>query len=762
MKKNFKAVRRAVLVAVLAIVGAVGGASTRGYLLRERSDADTPSTAATVDVTSGDVPLSDDSGTSESDDLRLSPDGSSWEPLAERLNASQGGPDTQATANALLHGDLLIQEGRVSEAVRYYRYLLSEASSDNSVKDVRYRLALCAEALGRHGDALSNYQQVVQVSSTGLLGELAWLGQARVLAKQKQLTTSQQLLRRWLLLDNDALTGSLPVLREALYLLGSVSSEIALSEQRIPLWDPHGVAFPRVGFDPCNYLPALFSAAARDGIDIPVGIQMLQQLQVSEPGTSYFQGRLARSSIHRVLQQLCEAPHWTIEFSSVAENSLRSQTVQLNFSEKSADLLFDLLLAPLGMAWTFESGCVRVVALSEMTEEDARRYQRTLAERMLFAALLAAPEHELSPMAYLLLGNLSFQIPDLPSARRHYDHVLQNNPRAPVAAEAWFNSAKIAIAEGQLQRARQSLLGAVDVSRGSSLEPVALLLSGHNELLFEEPVRAIRPLVRAVTLAADQDVRALSLLSLASAHLLAGQPQSANLVLVEDRRLLQQPAYRDRAAFLGSLARFRSATTPWRTDRDGRALIAALSHIREEDWNTLPDLLLNVEALDEVGLADLAVSLLDSAVQSYGPSPLRTRMQFQLADRLIQRGDPQRAEVVLTAMTEHTATDVAMKSQLALAHLHVKQRDGERAEQCCRELLQQTLSEEQRVQVLRLLGGIYAGRGDRERAVLCFSGVAPQLFEATLRPSATGENTPSPSGHDVRPNVPSGNAEGRP
>ncbi|MGD9854823.1 MAG: tetratricopeptide repeat protein [Planctomycetaceae bacterium] len=478
---------------------------------------------------------------------------------------------------------------------------------------------------------------------------------------------------------------------------------------------------------------------------------MLHQLQVSEPGSSYFQGRLARTSVHRVLQQVCEGPQWRLELTPAAEKTLRAQSIQLNFSERSADLLFDLLLAPLEIVWTFEDGRLRILTETEMNPADLEKFRLNLAERMLFVALLSDPEHEQSPTAYLLLGNLAFQGGDLSTARRHFESILQTSPRSSVAAEAWFNAAKTAIAEGSMDRARQALLGAVDVARGNPLEPIALLLSARNALLFDEPLKAIRPLVRAVTLAADDDVRALSLLTLASAHLIAGHPESANLALMEDRRLLQHDPYRDRAALLGGLARFRSASTPWRVDRDGRSLIAAVSHIRTDDWVSLHDHLLTVESFEALGLTDLAVPILESAVQMHGPSPLRTRMQFRLAELYAGRGDSERAEIVLAAMTEDPSPEVASESMFKLADLHVRRKEADRAELICRDLLQQPITEARRIAVLRLLGGIYARRGDRERAVLCFSGVAPQLFEATLKtsPSETPANSPGSGGSPV-------------
>ncbi len=748
MRRHFKAVRLAFVMAVLTIVGAVGGVLTRGHLSNRDSNNAGTSESGPVAQTSQpvglDAPSLNATGLNATDSALPSSSQSAALPSQNLLKAAPPktvargqlvpthSVGTQAAANTLAQGDLMLEEGRVSEAVRFFRYLLATAAAEHEMMNVWYRVALCAEALGNEEDALAAYQRVAEVADGKLLGELALLGQARVLAAGGETDPAQLLLGRWLLSENETSARSLPVSRDAMFLLGVVLSEASLRKREPRLWENDGLARPRSSFEPSDYLPGSFATDVAERADIPVGLKMLHQLQVSEPGSSYFQGRLARTSVQRVLQQICATPGWRIEYTPVAESTVRANTVQLDFAERTGDLLLDLLLAPLGACWTFADGELRIIAQSELTDEEREHYRRAMAERTLFAALLSEPEHGQSPVAYLLLGNLAFREGDMPTARRHFENVLKTYPRSAVEAEAWFNASKVALAQGDLARQRQTLLGAVDAGRGDPLEPVALMLSGRNALLFDEPLVAVRPLLRAVTLAADPDVRALSLLTLASAHLIAERPEGANVALMEDRRLLRGDAYRDRAALLASLARFRAGSTKWRIDRDGRSLITALSHDSVKSWMALHDHLLTVDAYQELELNEMALPVLESAIESANPSPMRTRMQFRLAQLLESRGESQRAEVVLTAMTDDPSPEVSSRSMLALADLHVSEREFGRAEQICRDMLERTLSEKQRIAVLRLLGGIYAKRGDRKRAVLCYSGVAPQLYEATL------------------------------
>ncbi len=782
MRQHFKTLRLVFLMAVLTIVGAVGGVLTRGHLSQpETGDAGASDNGSATQasqpsgpaVATGEATGLDTAESPETTDSALPSSSQTAVPHAQAspndglVLSAVGKPlvpthstGTQAAANTLAQGDLMLEEGRVSEAVRYFRYLLATTAAEREMMSVWYRVAICAEALGNEDDALAAYQKVAEVADGELLGELALLGQARVLAAAGKTDPAQLLLGRWLLSENETSARSLPVSREAMFLLGIVSSEASLRQREPALWENDGLARPSSSFEPSDYLPARFATEAAQRADIPVGVQLLHQLQVSEPGTSYFQGRLARTSVQRVLQQICATPGWRIEYTPVAESTIRANTVQLDFAERTGDLLLDLLLAPLGASWTFADGKLKIIAQSELTDGQREHYRRLMAERTLFAALLSAPEHEQSPVAYLLLGNLAFREGDMPTAQRHFENILKTYPRSPVEAEAWFNASKVALAQGDLARQRQTLLGAVDAGRGNPLEPVALMLSGRNALLFDEPLIAVRPLLRAVTLAADPDVRALSLLTLASAHLIAGRPEGANVALMEDRRLLQGEAYRDRAALLASLARFRAASTKWRIERDGRSLITALSHDRAKKWMALHDHLLTVDAYQELGLNEMALPVLESAIESANPSPMRTRMRFRLAELLVSRGESQRAKVVRTALTDDPLAEISSRSMLALADLHMSEKEFGRAEQICRDMLQQTLAEEQRIAVLRILGGIYARRGDRKRAVLCYSGVAPQLYEATSLESETeaGEpisnNGPESHGHESHTHPP--------
>lgn len=745
MKQHFKAVRSIVLLAVMTVVGAITGMVARSYV-GNAGEAEPSSVATTAPLQDNAEYLDSDLPSTDPavpDEPFRSPDVQEpWSAVRTDGPVSvMSNPGTQAAANAVIQGDLMVREGRVSEAVRHYRQMLADAPDIAAVVNVQYRLALCAEALGRHDEALTTYQIVAELAEGQLLGELAMLGQARVFVGRRDLTAAQRLLRRWTLEENLTAARSLPVSSEAVYLLASVAAKAAFEQTTARLWEDNGLALPQSAFEPSNYLPSTFASDVRTPSEPPVGISLLHQLRESAPGSSYLQGRLARISVTRVLQQICDAAKWELDLTTMAETGVRAQTVSLDFMEQSADVVLDLVLAPLGIGWTFLDGRVRVLTLSEMDPLQRANYQRKFAERMIFAALLNEPEHPQAPEAYLLLGNLAFQDGNLATARGHFEKVLQNFPRSKVDAEAWFNAAKVAMAEGDLLRARQALWGSVDASRGHPLEPVALLLSGGNALLFDEPEKAVRPLIRAVTLAGDEDIRARSLLTLASAHLIAGHPEAANVALMEDRGLLHKPSYRDRAALLGCLARFRAASTPARVERDGRTLISALCHSGVEEFTALHDHLVTVEAYRDVGLTEVGIPLLISALKSRRPSPLRTRMQFLLAELLQERGDPKQAEIVLTAMSQEPSPDVSIKSLLALAELHLKQEQPQDAEKICRDLLKQSLNESQRISTLQLLGGIYARRGDRQRAVLCYSGVAPQLLDSTLPRETQPVNT---------------------
>ncbi|MEZ6050601.1 MAG: tetratricopeptide repeat protein [Planctomycetaceae bacterium] len=706
--------RRVLLLAGLVLIAGLGVASGI-WAVKHASDRQSSDNSQKTSEPRNPT----DAGDLELIDLKLSAESLEAIPEDELL------VNTQGIANSLMHGDLLLRSGNAAMALRLYRQE-SDGTTVPETIDVSYRIALCAETLGDDAEALAGYQSVAEMDANGQLREYALLGQARVLHRQGHIAEASGVLQRWVLSRETTHRLSPHITGDALYLLSRMTAAEVLEQTTTRLWEPDAVCPPRSSFDPGRYLSRTPSGEEVTRSEQPVGIRIVHQLAESTPDTVTLSGHLARTTIVRVIGDLSQQTGWPVESSPLAQDMLRTATVSVDFEEQTANLILDWLLAPHGIVWDFHDGTLSIVMDQELAADDRDTFRWQRAERVLLAALFGEPEHLDAPIAYLLLGNLSFQRGQFQTARRHYEHILQAFPRISLQAEAWFNLAKVELAERNLIQATQALQGAMDAGRGQPLESAALLLAGQTALELDQPHDATRPLMRAVTLATDDDVRGLSLLSLASAHLLNGHPERANVALMEDRRILQAEPYRDRAAFLASLARFRAASTPARRDRDGRALITSMSHLPTDRNLGLSHLLLTAEAYTEVGLQHLATSLIESNFSGSPPSGIRERLVFLLIDTLIQDREDERAEALLAGIINDSSPGESVEARLRLAELYFRQSRLGLVETSCRSLLSEDVSPEVRVRALQLLGRVYSDRGDRERAVLCYSGVLPQ------------------------------------
>ncbi|MEZ6053026.1 MAG: hypothetical protein R3C02_16825 [Planctomycetaceae bacterium] len=118
--------------------------------------------------------------------------------------------------------------------------------------------------------------------------------------------------------------------------------------------------------------------------------------------------------------------------------------------------------------------------------------------------------------------------------------------------------------------------------------------------------------------------------------------------------------------------------------------------------------------------------MIESNFSGSPPSGIRERLVFLLIDTLIQDREDERAEALLAGIINDSSPGESAEARLRLAELYFRQSRLGLVETSCRSLLSEDVSPEVRVRALQLLGRVYSDRGDRERAVLCYSGVLPQ------------------------------------
>ncbi|MEZ6053025.1 MAG: tetratricopeptide repeat protein [Planctomycetaceae bacterium] len=121
--------------------------------------------------------------------------------------------------------------------------------------------------------------------------------------------------------------------------------------------------------------------------------------------------------------------------------------------------------------WDFHDGTLSSVVMDqELAVDDRDTFRWRQAERVLLAALFGEPEHLDAPIAYLLLGNLSFQRGQFQTARRHYGTSFKPFLVDLCKLRPGSISQRVELAERNLIQATQALQGAMDAGRGQPLE----------------------------------------------------------------------------------------------------------------------------------------------------------------------------------------------------------------------------------------------------------------------------------------------------
>ena len=103
---------------------------------------------------------------------------------------------------------------------------------------------------------------------------------------------------------------------------------------------------------------------------------------------------------------------------------------------------------------------------------------------------------------------------------------------------------------------------------------------------------------------------------LSTAYLMDGRPQGANSILMKRRENLQENEFREAAAFLSSLARFKAAVLPDRQEREGRDLVTALTRFKPETQFGAHWSFLHAEACLELGLIEMAVASFQQTIRT--------------------------------------------------------------------------------------------------------------------------------------------------
>ena len=613
--------------------------------------------------------------------------------------------------------------GEPQRALQLFDWLLEY--QDRSRDDrFHYRCGLCAEATGKLNRALREYGTALGAADDPTIIALCRLGQARVWKGLGNTELATQILAAaWL---TNGREGHAAVVRSFnAYLLASAIASEILDAHSSELSEDGACLFPAWEFDIFERTLLTSTRYAPSGEDsIKGGVRLILDSENEDAGAEIFlQINLPRTSLVNTVEALCRTAGWRVTWSEAAREAAAGRSAEICQARAGLEMCLDVLTTPLKIVWTRQGQEIRLSAIDEVAAETIKQTRHDAARRALQHAVRQHPDSLLAPEALIALGNIALREGRTEDAVELYERVLEDYSTDPVRAAAWFNLAKLHLKVGRTHAALDAFWHVVDSGGPPDVASVAYLYVGRLLIDAEEPRRAVSPLIRATKWAPGPKIRAKSVLCLAAAYLLYGNPKGANEVLMDFRTDVKSQAME--AAFLSALARYRVADSPPRRFIEGQALLAAVDSIKPQDFFGHYGWYLCGHAYQELLLSELAAETFQQAIDKLERPPYHDPLHFSLAECRSAMGDVDAARRRLTYMLEHSAPDWQRRAAFMLCRLQLDSDLPQAAAHTAHELVAQCTDRFDKARALHLLGESYQQLGDHRAAALCFAGSVP-------------------------------------
>lgn len=613
--------------------------------------------------------------------------------------------------------DCLLRAERYELAV-----VLCRSSSGRAIAELRdafqYRLGLCLEGLGRWDEALTAYRKLASHAPSIRTAAVASLGEARIWLRMRRPTESKALLCD--LLRRSALAGlrGQQFLADASYLLALAAAfELLPNEPPGPFNDsPVYSVTSDWAFD-----RALdWDRSGRPPEPKPPSDQEI--VEVQRGGDGIVRIFVAQMPLTSLLDRLTKQARLSIEWSAVARRQIEERSLIIALEDVSLPDALRLLVEPLGLAWTLESGKLRLASEEETTPGELRSLRLASARRALRDALRTYPRHPLTAAAYLVVGNLETLAGHLDEALTWYGRLTREWPRSPLVVEAQYNLGLIRWRQNDRAAARQAFYRVVDRAPAHELTPLAYWRIGRTYLEEGEAEQALSPLRRAMHNSTGSPAQAAAVLTSAVAHLLIDNPRAADAVLRDNRELLNRSSYRNTAAFLDTLARFRAADRRQR-QREASDLLAVLLTVQADPLLGPEGLALMGQAYRELGMHHEMARFYQKALKRLH-GPLASKLTLELAEEHWAADRPEAALSLYRTLIAEGSSSEAKCARLRLAQIALVQKKPQDCLKSCRELLQEKTGVDMPA-VLRLMAQAYELSGEHAKAIRCLSGQLP-------------------------------------
>jgi tetratricopeptide (TPR) repeat protein len=512
-------------------------------------------------------------------------------------------------ANVMAEADELFVQGRYVQALALYRPTSVKAAG--AMRDaLQYRVALCLEGLGRLEPAIDAYRALASQASQPEAAAAAQLGQARVWVRLRRAAEGKKLLCDLILRSAQPGLRRHPLFEDAHYLLALALTTNALGSER-----PGPLNESVIGpLAPDLRLERVLAWAERSKETEPEPPDSGKEEIFVQPlagagGDVLVKARVGQTPVATLIDRLAEGGGLKLEWTPLARQQVEERALVVAVENLPLPEVLRALAEPLGLVWTLQGNRLKFSSEEEVPRDVLDAYHAANARRALREVALRFPRHPLAAAAYLELGNLEFGAGHFREAASYYGRLVREHPRAPVLTEAYYNLGLTQRRLGDARAARAEWYKVIDRAPAHDLTPLAYLRIGRLLLEEGEFAEAVSPLRRALLGSSASGAQPAAAINLAVAYLLNGNPAAANGMLLDHRAAILQETYRPAAAFLDSLARYRTGTDRKMLQRDAGDLLTAAQAVIDDPVMGLPGQLLVGQAFLELGLVDQTAAL---------------------------------------------------------------------------------------------------------------------------------------------------------
>ena len=662
---------------------------------------------------------------------------------ADEFDASVDDLSTSSPlANHIAMADEELRAGNFAKAIRAYQFSLEHVRGAGKAS-VLYRLALCSEAAGKYHEAVERYQHLMRSHSTTSWATVARLGEARSLAALGEVDAISTGVLRPVLLDETVFSAA--VRAELLHVCGRGYCQAFLPEGSRHLLEDSGMIVPDWTMDPnrqLDELPRLLKSVPPERQ--PTAFEVLQQTDVL-PHSTYVKAFTTVSDVQSLLDAVCTRSGFDFEITPSAEAAVNGRTQRLYADDINLSLLLDGLCVPFGLLWWHDDGHIHVASTAEVEHAAILAFRREAGIRLLQQALVLGPDSHHAGFSRVSLGVLQFQHRSAVEAAYTFQSQMEIEPRSEVEAEASFNLGKCYLATGQLSRAREAFLVAVDsATHNPDAAVCAYMYVGRLQIEEGKFQSAVSSMMRALALCKGTELEPHAAMLLSSAYLMAGSPEGATSILMRRREDLQNHEQQSAAAFLSALSRFQSAILPGPKERAGRGLVTALTRFRPGQQFGAHWLYLHAQACEDLGLTQQAINGFTETIKRLPAAALRQQAMIKLAQQYRYDQRLSEASLLLAGVSADGDDKLGQRITLQAALVALDQGDSLTTIKHCRQLVRVADDGEMQKAAMQLMGRAYEHQRDHQAAVYCFAGMLPkdEAFPSTLIPA---ENEKEPT-----------------